>query len=119
MISLALLKIPVTDQTRARAFYSALFGVEPVFHSADYGWTQFMVGQLPIALYTPGAGGGAGAVGYDLDFQLSAPDLVALRTQILPHASDATIHENADGSRSLEFRDPDGNGLKIMARVDP
>ncbi|WJY21509.1 VOC family protein [Fontisubflavum oceani] len=119
MISLALLKIPVTDLHRARAFYTTLFETEPVFHSTEYGWTQFMLGKLPIALYTPGAGGGAGVPGHDLDFQLTSPDLEALKAQILPHAPDAAIHKNADGSQSLEFRDPDGNGLKIMARVDP
>ena len=118
-LDLQLLKIPVRDLARARAFYEVLLGSAPVFHSAEYGWSQFMVGSLPIALYRPGAGGGAGVMGHDLDFHLSAPDLEALLASVAPLAPDAAIHENADGSRSLEFRDPDGNGIKIMARVGP
>ncbi|MBO6603051.1 MULTISPECIES: VOC family protein [Rhodophyticola] len=119
MLSLALLKIPVTDLDRAKAFYSKLFEATPVFHSAEFGWTQFMLGSLPVALYIPGKGGGAGLPGHDLDFQLFAPDLPALKDRIEQDATGAEIHENADGSQSLEFRDPDGNGVKIMARVDP
>ena len=54
--------------------------------------------------------------GGSVDFQLYHPDLEKIRTRCdsaYPNAG-VTIHNNNDGSRSLELLDLDQNELKIM-----
>ncbi|WP_224815356.1 VOC family protein [Hasllibacter sp. MH4015] len=114
-MKLATLKIPVADLERANAFYAVLFEREPVFTAAEFGWTQFDLEGLPLALYDPSKSNHGGEPGHDLDFHLASEAIKAVRDRIVPHAPDATIHANADGSRSLELSDPDGNKLTIMA----
>ncbi|MEJ6395368.1 hypothetical protein V8J82_19055 [Gymnodinialimonas sp. 2305UL16-5] len=114
-MKLAALKIPVTDAERAIAFYRVLFDSDPVFEAEEFGWVQFMLSDLPVALYVPGKGGGHGVPGHDLDFHLGAEALPEILARIVPQAPDAALHNNADGSQSLELTDPDGNALKIMA----
>ncbi|MEM1064895.1 MAG: VOC family protein [Pseudomonadota bacterium] len=114
-MKLALLKIPVHDLEAAIKFYAALFATEPVFAAEAYGWAQFDLGGLPLALYVPGMGGGDRAPGGSVDFHLatSGADALAGRLSDFPDAGAGTF-ENADGSRSFECRDPSGNLLKIM-----
>ncbi|MEM6276319.1 MAG: VOC family protein [Pseudomonadota bacterium] len=113
-LTLSLLKIPVTDLSRATSFYSEALGLEAVFTSVEYGWTQFDGPGPGLALYVPGKGGGDRAPGGSLDFHLASDSLDALLERAAAVAPDASIHANADGSRSLEFTDPDGNVVKIM-----
>lgn len=96
-------------------FYTALFDAAPVSEAAEYGWAQFDLGGLPLALYIPGKGGGDRAPGGSVDFHLAYDDLDALTGRLADSAgAEAALHHNADGSRSFECRDPDGNLLKIM-----
>ncbi|WP_299688998.1 VOC family protein [uncultured Tateyamaria sp.] len=112
-LHLALLKVPVTDLATSVPFYAALLGQEADFVAEEYGWAQFGAPAPGLALYVPGKGGGDRASGGSLDFHLSAPDLDGVRNRIAALVT-AQIHENADGTRSLECEDPSGNGLKIM-----
>ncbi len=114
-MKLATLKIPVSDLERANAFYTTLFDTEPTFTAAQFGWTQFDLSGLPLALYDPAKSNHSGVPGHDLDFHLASEEIEALRDRIAPHAPDVTIHTNADDSRTLELSDPDGNKLTIMA----
>lgn len=116
-LGLAFLKIPVTDLARAVDFYSQGFGLTADFVSEQYGWAQLGGADIGLALYVPGKGGGDGVPGQDRDFHLVAGDLDALLKCVSPLAPDAVIATNADGSRSLDLKDPDGNGLRIMQRA--
>ncbi|MEP0068204.1 VOC family protein [Pyruvatibacter sp.] len=116
-IGLAFLKIPVTDLSRAVDFYCQGFGFTADFVSDEYGWAQLGGADIGLALYVSGKGGGDGMPGQDRDFHLLAPDLDALLAHVAPHAPAAAIATNDDGSRSLDVKDPDGNGLRIMEGV--
>lgn len=117
MLSLAFLKIPVTDLNRAVTFYTNALPLKVAFAAEEYGWAQLEAGDLSLALYVPGKGGGNRTPGGSVDFQLHHPnvdELLATFKENLPDAN-AEIFENNDGSRSLEFTGPDGNELKIMS----
>lgn len=115
-LALDLVKIPVSDLQRAVSFYEAALDLRAGFVSEKYGWAQLDGASISFALYTPGQGGGNRTPGGTVDFHLSHDRLDALQAMAATVAPDAIIHANADGSRSLEFTDPDGNLLKIMER---
>src|SRR5438045_9781318 len=70
---LSLLKIPVTDVRRSADFYRDALGFHEEFVVEQYGWAQLKAGELPLALYIPGKGGGDGHVGGSTGFHLSLP----------------------------------------------
>jgi catechol 2,3-dioxygenase-like lactoylglutathione lyase family enzyme len=110
---LSLLKIPVSDISRAAGFYRDAMGLAEEFVVPEYGWGQFSAGDLSIAIYVPGKGGGNGPVGGTVDFHLSLPteEFVALSRRI-----GADMVEAPDGLTFLEAVDPDGNSLKVVRR---
>ncbi|MCY6382326.1 VOC family protein [Hoeflea prorocentri] len=114
MIGVALVKIPVSDVNRSVAFYEKALDLTVLFVAEEYGWAQFEASGMGLALYVPGKGGGERPIGGSVDFHLHHSDLDALLDGMPAEATDAGIHENADGSRSLEFSDPDANLIKIM-----
>ena len=113
-LQLAVLKIPVTKLDRSVRFYETALGLKAAFMAEEFGWAQLEGAGVPLALYVPGKGGGDRPVGGSLDFHLGSPALDDLLAAVKTVAPDAALHENADGSRSLEFSDPDGNLVKIM-----
>jgi len=66
------------------------------------------------ALYVPGQGGGTRSPGGSVDFHLIHSQLDDLMNRVSSVIETATVYTNNDGSRSLEFLDPDGNEIKIM-----
>jgi catechol 2,3-dioxygenase-like lactoylglutathione lyase family enzyme len=72
-----LIKIPITDFARGRAFYRNMLGLEEEFAVDDYGWAQYRAGALPLCLYAVGKGGGDGKPGNELNFHLAVSDLAA------------------------------------------
>lgn len=114
MFHVALIKVPVTDIAASARFYGALLDMEPTVEAPEFGWCHFEAEALTLALYVTGKGGGSRAPGGSLDFQLTHEDIDACLERIAPRASDAAIHDNDDGSRSLEMTDPDGNEVKIL-----
>lgn len=119
-LELNLIKVPVSDITRSVAFYETALDLTAEFSSAEYGWAQMGGASFSLALYVPNKGGGDRLPGGSVDFHLSHDDLASLHQQVARVASDAAIHANDDGTRSLEFSDPDGNLLKVMERsLDP
>ena len=120
MLSVALLKVPVADIDQAVPFFRDGLGLTPHFVAADYGWADFQIGDLTLALYVPGRGAGNRTPGGSVDFHLSATDLESIQARLL--AYDPTVivdlHENNDGSQSLEFVDPNGNEWKIMRAAE-
>ncbi|GGX64754.1 hypothetical protein GCM10007385_37330 [Tateyamaria omphalii] len=114
-LQLALVKIPVADLAASLRFYETLLDCKASFVAEQFGWAQFDHPEPGLALYVSGAGGGHRTLGGSVDFHLATADIDALHDQIASVASVAAIHENADGSRSLEVEDPDRNILKTMA----
>ena len=116
--TLSLLKIPVSNIVRTAAFYRDVLGFEPVFAAEEYGWAQLQAGELALALYRPGMGGGEGQVGSSTGFHLAlaAEHFDALKDVLCQHDAlvDDMVHQGEDGSSFVEVCDPDGNTLKIM-----
>jgi catechol 2,3-dioxygenase-like lactoylglutathione lyase family enzyme len=115
---LSLLKIPVSDIARSALFYRESLGFKEEFVAEEYGWAQLQAGDVPLALYRPGMGGGDGKIGGSLGFHLSLPS--AAFDSLAPTLKDSgvlaenMIHKGADGSVFIEVSDPDDNLLKIM-----
>ena len=114
MMQVILLKIPVSDLTRSVTFYERALGLSASFVAEEFGWAQLEGLSLPLALYVPGKGGGERTIGGSLDFHLACGDLKALREKLPDSARGVGLHENADGSVTLEFQDPDGNEIKVF-----
>jgi len=118
MFQLNTLKVPVTDLGAAVAFYRDALGLTATFVAEEFGWAQMDGAGLPLALYVPGRGGGDRPPGGMLDFQLACADPAPLLTFFFNDSAYSEIYTNADGSRSLEFTDPDGNTWKVMAPAE-
>ena len=114
---LGLLKVPVSDVEASAAFYADVLGFELQFAVAEYGWAQLSSGDLPLALYEPGKGGGDGAIGGSIDFHLDlAPEPFDRLAETLADAGALhgdQVHTSDEGGTFLEARDPDGNTLKV------
>jgi len=112
---LLLLKIPVSDLAASAKFYSEGVGFELEFVVEEYGWAQFEVGGLNLALYKPGMGGGNRKPGGSVDFALGARNLDELLERLKKYDPKLKvgIFKNDDGGETLEFSDPDGNEWKI------
>lgn len=117
MPAVNLLKIPVTDVGQAVRFYEAALGLSATVVVEQYGWAELDGASVPLALYVPGRGGGDRVPGGSVDFHLSHTDLDELLEQVRSVTATTEIHENDDGTRSLEFRDPAGNVVKVMQRT--
>ncbi len=110
-----LLKIPVRNLPTSIAFYEQVLGLPASFVAEPYGWAHFSLANFELALYVPGLGGGNRGPGGSVDFHLCHDDIDALYEVARQRSEDAVLHANDDGSHSLEFPDPDGNLLKIVA----
>lgn len=119
MFHIALIKVPVTDIDRSTTFYGALLDLKPAVQAPEFGWAHFEAEALTLALYVPGQGGGDRTPGGSVDFNLAVVDLGPVQARMADFAPDAAIHDNDDGSVSLELTDPDGNTLKIMGPAKP
>lgn len=117
MIELAMLKVPVSDLSAAVVFYEKALGLTSSFVSEEFGWAQMEGLSVSFALYVPGKGGGTGKTGGSLDFHLAADKLEKIRDGLPDEASSVGMHNNADGSVTLEFRDLDDNEIKIFQKA--
>ena len=116
--ALALLKVPVSDVERGAEFYRDALGFELLFAAEEYGWAQLQAGELSLALYVPGKGGGdgrpGGSVGFHLALEGEPFDALASELQTRGALVEDQVHRGDDGTVVLEARDPDGNTLKIF-----
>ena len=110
---LSLLKIPVSDIKRGAEFYETTLKFKPQFVAEQYGWAQLEAGELPLALYKPGMGGGDAKPGGSSGFHLALPakQFDALAADLVPRGVlvENKIHRGDDGSTFVQVRDPDGN----------
>lgn len=115
-LNVQLVKIPVSDIHQALEFYRDLLGLTPEFVVAEYGWAQLRTGNLPLALYVPGKGGGAGTPGAADSLHLALGDDAPLRQRLADAGMvvDQLLQRGNDGATFYELTDPDGNRLKIM-----
>jgi len=119
---LDLLKLPVSDVEAAADFYADVLGFELDFAVGEYGWAQLSVGDLRLALYEPGKGGGDGVIGGSADFHLWLPPepFERLAETLIDAGALAggEVQRSDDGSSFLEARDPDGNTIKVVRREE-
>lgn len=112
------LKIPVSNVTVSSAFYCDVLGWNEEFVAKEYGWAQLSSGELSLALYEVGKGGGNRIIGGTVDFHLwmdaSAFDPLAEQLKTAGHLSENRIHTGNDGSTFIDIVDPDGNIIKVM-----
>lgn len=115
-LRISLVKVPVTDFARARAFYRDALGMEEECAVEAYGWASYRTGSVPLALYVTGQGGGDAVPGGELPFHLEVADAQALcarlQAQGVPLACPLTRSD--DGGAFFMPRDPDGNTFKIL-----
>ena len=116
--SISLLKIPVSDIARSATFYRDSLGFEEMFVVPEYGWAQLKSGNLQLALYKPGMGGGDRSLGGTVDFHLEVADLERYLAHLISKGTNAGtgIQKGDDGTQFVEVTDPDGNVLKIMKK---
>jgi AraC-like DNA-binding protein/predicted enzyme related to lactoylglutathione lyase len=114
-----LIKIPVTDFTRARDFYRNVLELEEEFAVAEYGWAQYKAGELPLCLYVVGMGGGEGKPGNEMNFHLAVDSAKQAFTEISAKGAKITceLTSSDDGGSFFIVADPDGNRLKIVQRT--
>ena len=110
-----LVKIPVSDIDRALGFYRDILGLTPEFVMARYGWAQLRAGNLPLALYVPGMGGGAGEPGSADCLHFAVADDAPLRQRLATGGAPVPPPQRGDdGSVFYELADPDGNRFKTF-----
>ena len=114
-----LIKIPVTNFPRARAFYRDILGLEEEFAVDEYGWAQYKTEPIPLCLYAVGMGGGEGKPGNETNFHLAVDDakqayeLLKSRGATLP----TDLVTSDDGGSFFIVADPDNNTFKITQRT--
>ena len=114
---LSLLKIPVKDLEISAKFYEQNLGFQVDFVAAEYGWAQLKTGELSVALYQPGMGGGAREIGGSVDFHLKLAtnefDELAERIKKAGRLLEDRVHTGADGTTFMDILDPDKNVIKV------
>lgn len=115
---LTLIKIPVSDIEKSVQFYEQYLNIKNIFYVKEYGWAQYDLDGIPLALYQIQLGGGSRTLGGSLDFHFALDfeefDELAhklLKANIL---KENRIHKGNDGSTFIELLDPDNNELKIF-----
>ncbi len=113
-----MIKVPVSDIEASSKFYSETLGFELQFAAEEFGWAQLSAGEVSLALYKPGMGGGNGHISGSVDFHLmlANPSFEELANRLLEagHLAEDMIHTGNDGSSFVDVLDPDGNIVKIM-----
>lgn len=117
-VRILLVKIPVPDLEEGVALYREVFGWEATFVAEAYGWAQLQAGEVPIALYVPGKGGGNRTPGGSVDVHLGLEpgefDRVVEKAREKGCLVDGRVHTGDDGTTFVEIRDPGGNLLRVF-----
>lgn len=118
-IIIKMVKIPVKDVEVSAKFYTDVLGLEEEFVVAEYGWAQLHAGNLPVALYEEGKGGGTAKAGSTDHLQFAVSDFDTLKTNLSKHNIDPDqhFHSGADGTQFYLFDDPDGNKIQVMQKA--
>lgn len=118
MYRLGLLKVGVSDLDKSIDFYLDHLGFKLDFKVVKYGWAQLSSGEIELALYVPGLGGGDKTFGESTDFHLilKEDDFDPLAEALLRNGylSENMIHKGNDGSTFIDVLDPDKNIIKVM-----
>lgn len=117
---LGMLKIPVKDIEKSANFYEKNLGFHIDFLAPEFGWVQMNAGEISIALYTPGMGGGERQIGGSVDFHLNLAgedfDEIANKMKEAGRLSEDMVHTGADGTTFVDILDPDENIIKVFRR---
>jgi predicted enzyme related to lactoylglutathione lyase len=117
---LGLLKIPVKDIEKSAQFYEKNLRFQLDFLAPEFGWAQMKAGEISLALYVPGMGGGDRQIGGSVDFHLNLAgedfDEMAKNMEEAGQLSDDMIHTGADGTTYIDILDLDENIIKVFRR---
>jgi catechol 2,3-dioxygenase-like lactoylglutathione lyase family enzyme len=114
---LSVLKIPVSDINKSADFYRDTLKFKLEYVAEKYHWAQLSAGELPLALYEPGKGGGDAKIGGSTGFHLALvpQQFDALASDLLKRGVlvENQVQHSASGSTFVQVRDPDGNILNV------
>ena len=117
---LGLLKIPVKDIEKSAQFYEKNLGFQEDFLAPEFGWAQMKAGEISLALYVPGMGGGERQIGGSVDYHLNLAgedfDEMAKKLKKTGLLSGDMVHTGADGTTFIDILDPDENIIKVFRR---
>ncbi|MCH9687938.1 MAG: VOC family protein [Deltaproteobacteria bacterium] len=118
---IAIVSVPVTDQARAKAFYTETLGFDVVRDNPmgpDQQWIELLPngGGVSITLVTwfeaLAAGGQQGLV-------LGTGDIDARRAELVARGLEISEVQAQPWGRFATFRDPDGNGWVLTQTPTP
>ncbi|MDQ4490016.1 VOC family protein [Sinomonas sp. ASV486] len=118
---LEVVQVPVADVDRSKSFY-----VETLGFALDHD-VEHIPGMRVVQLTPPGSAAsiviGTGMTsmrpGSLEGLQLVAPDLGAVRTQLLERGADISEIQDMGGVQFAHFADPDGNRWVIQGATPP
>ena len=117
---LGLLKIPVKDIEKSAQFYEKNLGFLVDFLAPEFSWAQMKAGEISLALYVPGRGGGERQIGGSVDFHLNLAgedfDEMAKKMQEAGRLSGDMVHTGAEGTTFMDILDLDENIIKVFRR---
>ena len=117
---LGLLKIPVQDIEKSAQFYEKNLGFQVDFLAPEFSWAQMKAGEISVALYVPGRGGGDRQIGGSVDFHITLAgedfDKLANKLQEADQLSGEMVHTGADGTTFMDILDLDENIIKVFRR---
>jgi predicted enzyme related to lactoylglutathione lyase len=102
-------KYPVTDLTKAKAWFSKVFGCEPYFDQPFY--VGFSIGGFELGLVPDGEPGLHGCVVF---WGVENVDDEVRRITLLGATIHEAVQDVGEGIRIAELRDPFGNLLGLI-----
>lgn len=120
-IRLVCVKIPVSDLSRAVAYYRDVLGMEERVTLPEYGWASLAAGEVRVGLHVPDPTGGERPPGGQVGFQLAADDLASLHDRLAARgaALPLGLFQAENGIGCLLVVDPDGNVISIIGSAGP
>jgi predicted enzyme related to lactoylglutathione lyase len=118
---LELIAVPVTDADRAKAFYTAAFGVEADHDHRVSDDIRFIQLTPPGSACSIAFGGGItdAEPGSVRGLQVVVDDADAARTALAGRGVEVSDVQDFPWGRFVFFADPDGNGWSVQQIVRP
>lgn len=105
-------KIPVSDLSKATAFYRDKLRFTIDFEAEEYGWASISRDEAEVGLYIPGKGGGTRPPGGSIDFSFVITDFETYYQTLIDNGVKVSdLIETNDGMNVFEVSDQDGNEI--------
>jgi len=118
--NLLVVRVFVTDWSRAVRFYTETVGIPLAFQNEAMGWAQLATGegQLGLERVDPADPEGRALVGRFVGVSLAVPDVEAVYRRLRDRGVEFTAppEKQAWGGVLAHSRDPDGNVITLVSR---